>query len=678
MAVAQLTRDLSPLFEPRSIAVLGVSADPAKWGHGAARRALLGEHRRSVYLVNRRGGEVLGRPVYRSVTELPEPPDLVLVAVQAAAFEEAVDDALAGGARAIVVLAAGLGETGSDGAARERAVAERVRAAGAVLMGPNCLGIFDARAELEINGLTHGSIGVISQSGNFALELDELAADHGLGFSRFASLGNQADLDVVETLVDFARHEPTRLIAVYCEDFRDGRAFARAAAEATANGKPVLLLEAGRTEAGAVAARSHTGALLSGPRAVDAACAAAGILRVATPSELVDLACALLADVRVPGRRLGILTDGGGSGVVACDLAVAAGLEVPPLGDALSARLKEALAPESPTRNPVDLAASGPKDYFTYERAARLLLKTDEVDAVLLTGYFGGYSRRGADAQRRETEVGHAVGRIADGRLVAQTMYWTSPPAAALREEGVPVYRDIEAATRVLGRLAARTEPRGVPDLPPPATLPARAGYFEARELLAGVDFAPARAVSDLEEARTAARELGYPVVLKALGAVHKSDAGGVVLGIGDDALLVRRFSDVAARLAPAAWSVERMAPLDEGLELVVGARRDPRFGPVALVGLGGLYAELLDDVAVALAPVGEAEAEALVRSLRGAALLTGMRGRPPLDVGAAARALAAVSRVAAEHPEIAELEINPLLVSAAGATGLDARIVLG
>ncbi|MGH3093571.1 MAG: CoA-binding protein, partial [Gaiellaceae bacterium] len=291
-----MTRDLRALFDPRSVAVLGASDDPAKWGHWLSRGALKGEARRSVFLVNRNGGEILGRAAYPSLGDLPEEPELVVVSVPAAGFEEAVEASLAAGAQALVAISAGLGETGAEGRARERRVVQRVREAGAVLLGPNCLGVFDAGSQLDLSSdeLPTGPIGLVSQSGNLGLEVGLLAQDVGLGFSRFVSLGNQADLEAAELVEALAAHEPTRLIALYLEDFRDGRAYARAAGAAAAAGKPVVLLAGGRTDASARAARSHTGALVSDLAAIEAACAAAGIERVATPGELVDVAQALL------------------------------------------------------------------------------------------------------------------------------------------------------------------------------------------------------------------------------------------------------------------------------------------------------------------------------------------------------------------------------------------------
>jgi len=675
-------RDLRPLFDPRSVAVIGASANPAKWGHWLARGALAGADRRAVFLVNRNGGEILGHRAYRSLDELPDAPELVALVVPAASFEESVGASLAVGARALVAITAGLGELGGDGAERERAVVERVRAAGAVLVGPNCLGIFDAGSALRLvsNELPGGSIGLVSQSGNLALELGRLAADSGLGFSRFVSLGNQADVEVAELVGALAAHRPTRLIALYCEDFRNGEAFVAAAADA---GKPVLLLAGGSGRAGSLAARSHTGALASGDAAVDAACRAAGILRVRTPSELADTAQALLRCPRPAGRRIAVVADGGGHGIVCADIAEPAGLELPQLSDHLTGGLAESLPPAATTRNPVDLAGGGEQDVWSFARVSRLLLASAEVDGVIVTGYFGGYSEYAPDFAEEEVAVAGALGRAAaeSGRpLVVHTMYWDSAGADALREAGVPVYRTTEAAVTSFRRLVEHAEMpaprRSVSRLPAETTTVAE-GYWGARDLLApsGIPFADARRVRTLDEARAAARELGYPVALKAAALLHKSDAGGVVLGIGREDELERAIEQLS-KSGPPDYSLERMAPHDEGVELIVGARRDARFGPILLVGAGGIHAELLRDTAVALAPVDELEAEELLRSLAGFPLLAGARGRPPLDVAAAARAVAALSRVAAARPGIAEIEVNPLLVLPEGVLALDARVV--
>ncbi|HSK17101.1 MAG TPA: acetate--CoA ligase family protein [Gaiellaceae bacterium] len=679
-----MTRDLRPLFDPRSVAVVGASSLPGKWGYWLARGAIKGEKRRSVFLVNRRGGDILGRQAHASLAELPESPELVVVAVPAAGVEEAVEGALAAGAKALVVIAAGLGEMGEDGRERERAIVERVRAAGAVLVGPNCLGVYDAEAELELSSeeLEPGSIGLVSQSGNLAIEIGLLAADVGLGFSRFVSLGNQADVEARELVEAYAGHEPTRLIAVYLEDFRDGRAFARACAAA---GKPVVLLAGGATETAARAARSHTGALASDLAAIRAASAAAGIELVRSPKEAVDIAQALLGGRRPRGRRIALAADGGGHTVVASDLAAAAGLELPELSAAAQARLADALPETATLTNPVDFAGGGEQDIASFGRVVRTLLESGDVDTALLTGYFGGYSQYSAEFEAEEVRAAEDMARAAEetGRpLLVHTMFWRSRPAETLRASGVPVFREVEAAVWAAGRLAAAPPDalRVVPGVPEPAPPVGETGYFAARSLLsgAGIPFAEAREVAGVQEALAAAAELGFPVVLKALGRLHKSDDGGVAVGLRDPREVAEALTRMERELAPPWYSVERQAPVSEGVELIVGARRDPRFGPLLLVGAGGLFAEVLEDVAVALAPVTEEAAEALLRSLRIAPLLGGARGRPAVDVTAVARAAAALSRVAAEHPEIAEVEVNPLLAGPDGALGLDARIVPG
>jgi len=678
-----MTRDLTPLFEPRSVAIVGVSADPEKWGHWFARDALRGAHRREVYFVGRSGGELLGLPVHGSLAELPAAPELVILTVPAGGLEAAVDDSIAAGARAIVAVAAGLGEQSADGRALERAIVERVRQAGAVLVGPNCLGVFDAVAELELatNPLPAGPVGFVSQSGNVALEVGLLLTELGLGFSRLASIGNQADLDATELVASLGAHDGTRVIGVYCEDFRDGRAFAEAARTA---GKPVVLLTVGRTQAATRAARSHTGSLTSDLDVVDAACRAAGVVRVTTPRELVDAVQALLSPHRPRGRRVAVIGDGGGYGAIASDLLGARGFELPVLSDETQAALRAVLPPTAATANPVDLAGAGEQDTFSFARSTGALLAADDADAVLFTAYFGGYSEQSDDLRERELAVaGELASAVVSTErpLVVHTMYWDSPPARELRAAGVPVYRAIESAVAGLVALAADAEAARapLPGLPAPAPPLTDAGYAKARAALAeaGIPFAAAATVHSRDEALAAAGEIGYPVVLKALGALHKSDAGGVVVGPAEPDALAAAFDQIAARLAPAAFSVEAAEDTASGFELLVGARRDPRFGPAVVVGAGGLHAEVLRDTAVALAPVDAGEALALIRTLAANALLAGARGRPALDAAAAADVVAALSRFAAEHPEVAEVEINPLLVRREGAVGLDARIVL-
>ncbi|MEU4170223.1 acetate--CoA ligase family protein [Streptomyces sp. NPDC026665] len=682
-------RDLSALFDPVSVAVVGASDDPAKYGHAIAAQAVRANGRRPVHLVNRRGGTVLGRTAAPSLSAIGEPVDLAVVCVPAAGFEAAVDEALQCGARAIVAITAGFAETGTAGRARQQAVAERVRAAGAVMVGPNCLGIADNTTDLFLasDTFTPGGVALLSQSGNLALELQLRFAPHGLGFSRFVSLGNQADVTLVDLLADCARHEDTRAIAVYAEDFADGRAFAEAAAVA---GKPVVLLTAGRGDASARSAQSHTGALTTSADVVTAACRDAGVELVATPRELAVVLAASAGPRRSAGRRVAVLTDGGGHGVIAADAVEAAGLSVPEIGAPARERLRAVLWEQSAVANPVDLAGMGEQDPGSYAATVEALLAAEEVDAVLMTGYFGGYaaSEGGlggggtalADGEREAARLIAARHGATAKPLVVQSMYPGSPSCRTLAAAGIPVFDATEDAARALAAtVAGRTAP-GIVPLPLPAAPMEETGYTRIRAALeaAGLAFPTAREVHDESELLAAVAGFPGPYVLKALHLLHKSDAGGVALGLAGTDEVLAAFREMHARLGAPAYSVEAMADLSDGIELIVGVNRDPRFGPVAMVGLGGVLAESLRDVAFTLAPVTAGRALDLLRGLRTAALLDGVRGRPPVDVAAAAAAIETITAFAAAHPEIAELEVNPLLVGPRGALALDSRAVLG
>lgn len=669
------------MFSPNAVAIIGASDDTRKYGNWIAVQALKG--RQPVHLVNRARATVLGRPAVPSVSAIGSQVDLAVIAVPAAGFEEALDDALSAGARAIVGISAGLGEAGEEGRRLQERITAKVRAAGARMLGPNCLGVLDHSTGMMLasNEFPVGDIGVISQSGNVALELAPLLADHDLGVSRFASLGNQADLDAADLIEAYAEHDGTAAIAVYCEDFHDGRRFARAAQRAASAGKPVVLLTVGATAASVRNAKSHTGALVSSAIVVDAACRAAGIEQVASPAQMAHLLQALVRGRPPRGARTAVLADGGGQASIASDRAAEQGLEIITFSSDLQAQIAAELPPIAGVSNPVDVAGGGEQDIGCFTRVLDHLIDSENVDATLMSGYFGGYGSYGAELASKEIETAHAMATVAQrGSLVVQSMNWRSAAADALRAGGVPVYRGIEEASWVLGRLARRQAhpATGIPSLPVQAESVSDTGYYASRRLLhsAGISFVQAAEVATKEELLAAAGGMSFPLVLKALGDEHKSDRGGVVLGIEGEASLLAAWADVQSRLAPPSCSVEEMADLANAVELLVGVRHDPRFGPVVLVGLGGIFAEVLRDIRCALGPVTAAQAKELLLSLRGAPLLTGTRGRTPLALDSAAEAVSRLSVFAASHPEIAEVECNPLAVTPEGATALDARMV--
>jgi len=674
--MTEAARPYESFFAPQSIAVVGASENPAKWGYWLARGALAGEDQRRVFLVNRGTAQVFDHTCVPSLRDLEGSPELVVIAIPASAYEAAVDEALACGTRAIIGITAGIDPQHS------RDIAARVRAAGAVLLGPNCLGVADNHATLSLvwGDLPHGPIGLLSQSGNLAIELGRLAGHEGLGISRFASLGNEHDVAAADLLETVAHDPSTQVVALYVEDFSRMHDLATAAERCVEAGTPVALLAAGRSDAARRAAASHTGAMAGSRAAIEATCRAAGIALVDSPAELIDVAHALTARGTLSGRRLGLVGDGGGHGVVAADLAASAGFTVPPLADATQERLLGHLPPMASATNPVDLAGGGEQDHHNYARVVSAVLESGEVDAAVLTGYFGAY---GIDEPRLasiEFDVANAITTAvaATNRpTLVHSVAPDSPTCAVLRAGGVPVLRHIEGAIAGLRGIAQVVERSGVPKLPPPAA-PASAGdaYIVARALCqqAGVTFPETRFVTDADAAVTAANGVGYPVVVKALGLAHKSDVGGVRLGLADASSVADVVSHMAKDLGTQQFSVESMAA-PGGVEVIVGARHEPGCGPLIMVGLGGVLAEVLADVRVELAPVDNARARAMVQSLRAVRLLTGFRGSEPVDVSALADVIVAVSVVLAEHPELAALELNPVRVSPNGCVALDAHL---
>jgi acyl-CoA synthetase (NDP forming) len=415
---------------------------------------------------------------------------------------------------------------------------------------------------------------------------------------------------------------------------------------------------------------------------VDAACAAVGALRVEHPTQMADLLAAVRGPRRLSGRRAVVLTDGGGHGAVAADALHAAGLQTPVLTGALTTDLETALWAQATVTNPVDLAGAGEQDMGRYARCVEILVASEQVDGVLLTGYFGGYSAEQSGLTEPELAAARQMADtvVAQGKaLVVQTIYPDSPASRLLRAAGIPVHRDVDRACAVLAGLVAPAATGLAEELPPPAPPVTDTSYDAARALFAeaGIAFPAAASVTDAAGLEAALVDLRFPVVLKATGRLHKSEGGGVVLGLVGRDETRAAYDLMVARLAPPAVTVEEMADLREGVELIVGSVRDPKFGPVVMVGLGGVFTEVLADTACAIAPVSVDAARNRVLSLRGAPVLLGARGRAPVDLDALADVVARVSCLAAAHPELVELELNPVLAGPAGVLALDARIVL-
>jgi len=678
--------DLSVFSDPRSVAVVGASADPAKWGYWLARGALRGSSARAVHLVNAQAAVIEGVESFPSLEALPHAPELVVLCTPAATIPDLVQQALAMGTRGFLGITAGIDQA-HDEPGLEHRIAAQVRAAGARMIGPNCLGLYDATHELELawGTFSPGSLGIISQSGQLGLEVAGLAAHAGLGVSRFVSVGNQVDVTAADLLSDLVTHEATKAVVLYLENFGDGRELVATMARLREAGKPVVVLTVGASEASRTAARSHTGSLTSSLEVVAAACRVAGAVLVNSPAEAVDLAHLLHGSPLPQGRRIAVVSDSGGQGAVAADTLARHSLSVPRLSTSTSELLQSFLPAQAAVTNPVDLAGAGEQDLDTYSRVVDVLMHSGEVDAVVLSGYFGCYGADTPELLARELEVVESLaGAVTSHQrpVVVHSMSHDSEAVRSMRAQSVPTLHTIDAVARSLGLAASVAEHAGsrIDRLPgPEGAVGTSADYLRGRSLLEsyGVRYPGALAVRCVDDVSQAVTQLSAPYVLKADWIEHKTEVGAVVVGLADEGAVIAAHEEMSARLGEGDYVLEEMDRRHGVVELIVGARRDASFGPVVMVGLGGVQAELYQDVQIALGPVDEAQALDMLRSLRAFPLLDGWRGRARVDVSAAARAVVAVSRLVAEDLDVFEAEINPLRVGPEDAVAVDALVIL-
>lgn len=674
--------DLAAFGDPEAVTVVGASADPAKWGYWLARGAITGAHRRTVHLVNRRGVPINGHPTVTSLNEIDGPLGLVVLCVPPADVPTVVTEALDRGARGFLGITAGLNRTLGEHA--EADLAELIRARGARMVGPNCLGIYDAATELQLawGEFTPGQLGIVSQSGQLGSELANLAADRGLGVSRFVSVGNQADVTAAEALADLVDHEATAVVALYVESFVDGRLMIETLQRLRAAGKHTLLLTVGASAASQTAAASHTGSMTSSLDVVDAACRAAGVLRVDTPAQLVEIAQLLVDAPPTPGPRTAIVGDSGGQGAIAADVLTRAGLVIVPFSATQQSVLGRLLPPDAGVANPVDLAGAGEADMSVYAEIVETLLADDDIDAITLTGYFGSYGFFTPSLQTQESEVARRIALASEKHrkpVALHSMCRASRTIDEVREAGVPTYHHIEDAALALAggaQLAAATGRNlATDDVTAPVTT--AEGYLAARQILAsvGVAFPAAREVRNQDDLIAAARELAGPWVLKADWIAHKTEVGAVAVGLDSEAAAAEALAGMIGRVGPGTYVLEQMDARSDIVEVIVGARRDPVFGPLILVGAGGIQAELLRDSALELGPIDAVTARSMLERLRMFPLLTGWRGKPATDIDALADVVAGVSRLMAAAPECADIEINPIRVGPTGVVAVDALI---
>jgi acetyl coenzyme A synthetase (ADP forming)-like protein len=684
---------LEAILRPQSLAVVGASSRAESLSGRLLSNLRAAGYTGTVYPVNPRAETAGSFKCFPSLRAIPGALDLAVVMVPKDAVPETIDECLAVGVKGVVVITAGFREAGEAGAEVERRVLGRVRGAGVRMIGPNCMGLINTDADVRMDAsftpapALPGTVAFASHSGALGVAVLEAAREVGLGFSQFVSLGNSADVDVNDLLEVWEHHAGTRVIMLYLESLSAPQRFLELASRIVRS-KPVVVFKGGRTAAGARAASSHTGALASGDTAVDALLAQAGVVRARTLEEMFGLALAFSSASLPKGRRVAVVTNAGGPAIAATDALADHGLTLATFSLGTEQALRGFLPPEAAVGNPVDMLPSATPDNF--RQAIELALADDGVDAALTITV--------TPIMVTPLQI---AGGIAAARPPAQkpvlSVFMTAsgffPEARAI--PGLPaLYRYPEAAVEALAGLAAHAERVARPTAEGPAPVLPRSkiierahGYLsphDAFELLeeTGIPVAPWRVVAGRDDLASAGRDLGYPIVLKAFGEglVHKSEAGAVAMGLADGTELMSAFGTMERRLAEGGIRAEGFLLQRQvcgGREAIVGITRDPAVGPLVMVGMGGVAVEVWKDVSFRVAPITTRDAEAMLSELKGARLLGPFRGRPAGDRAALIDALLRLAALAAAHPEIAECDINPLLVmdEGDGCVAVDVRV---
>jgi acetyltransferase len=695
---------LEAFFAPRSIAVVGASRDEAKVGHAVFANLLAGGFVGAVYPVNPRDGAILGHRAFASLADLPEVVDCAVVVVPAAAAVEVVKQCGALGIPAAIVISAGFRESGPEGAALERELLAAARVGGVRILGPNCLGLIATRTHVNASFApsmpSPGSISFLSQSGALGTAVLDWAAGQGIGLAHFVSLGNKADVSEVDLIRAWTDDPATGVVVAYLEGITDGVALVEAAS-ALIDRKPFIALTAGASDAGARAVSSHTGSLAGSRAAYTAAFRKAGAIAARSVEELFDLAEGFSRQPLPGAPGTVILTNAGGPGILATDACEREGLTLATLGSSTIDELRAALPAAAALYNPVDIL--GDADAARYVAAAQILARDPAVHSllVILT------PQAMTDAERTAQGIAAVAG---ESGITTLAVFMGDRSVAAgmqaLKDGNVPGYSFPERAVAALAAMehhrALVSTPRSMPLAVDANLAEVRAAIDHARtagrtfitEASAqrvaaayGIPVPPAGRAGDLAETVATAEQVGYPVVLKIASPdiLHKSDIGGIELGIENAAELAdayeRIMDRVRQRMADArVWGVMVQRQIEPGREVIIGINRDPIFGPILMFGLGGIHVEVLRDVTFRLCPVTPSDAHEMISEIRGIGLLRGARGQAPADIDAIVDVICRVSALAADFPEVSELDINPLIVldRGQGAVAADIRIGIG
>jgi acetyltransferase len=666
-----------------------------------------------VYLINPKRSTLFGRKAYPNITDVSKEVDLAMVVIPPRFLVSAVADSVKMGVKGIIIITAGLGETGEDGKKIEAEILKEAAKTGVCVIGPNCSGMFSASVNMNLLGvprLAKGPISVLAQSGNVIDSLTHYARMRGLGFSKIISLGNAIGASFAD-YIDYLKDDPdTKVIITYLEGIKDGNRLVRKVRETIKN-KPIIALKVGRSAAGARAAASHTGSLAGDDLIVDAAFRQAGIVRVANIDELFDMAEVFCNCPFPSGNRVAILSEGGGDNSIAADNAEIHGMQVPVLSQDTQEKIKPFLLEGMPASNPIDYGGTAEENPHMITECVKVCMQSDEVDGIYITGFFGGFKDIIAPhvAELEEQTSRDLVELVQQFKkpLFVNTSFARGAIKSLdiLKSAGIPVMESSQRSSQCLSNLMKfavtrkkmgqikvsrhRMQERSqVKEIFAKAIREERTNLLEteSRDILQsyGLSLPPAALVCKIDEVSQAVSKIPYPLAMKVVcpDIIHKSDAGGIKLNLKGKAEVQEAFEEIMANASKATTRDRVLGTLispmaAEGQECIIGMIRDPQFGPVIMFGLGGIFVEVLKDVSFRVAPLANEDIDEMIKEIKGYKVLTGIRGKKPRDIDAIRHILAKLSDIAIDNSEIKEVDLNPVIIHAKGASIVDSRMIL-
>ena len=692
---------LRKLFNPESVAIVGASTHEGKIGHILVKNLLTYDYPGKIFPINPKASEILGLKAYSSLKNIPERVDLAIIAVKPVDVLETIKICGEKNIEAAIVISAGFKETGPKGAKLEQELKKLAKENGIRILGPNCLGLIDTHSKLNASFATgmpeQGEIGFFSQSGAMCVAILDWVLGEKIGFSKFISLGNKTDISEIDMLIALGEDKNTKVILGYLEGIENGPAFIQVAQEVSKK-KPIVIIKAGVTSAGAKAVSSHTGSLAGSESAYQAAFKQSGVIRAKTINELFNYALAFVKQPLPKGPRVAILTNSGGPGIIAADACDQSALQLVRLNSETAEKLRSFLPPVASFVNPIDII--GDAHFDRYDQALKVLLGASNVDAVIVI------LTPTATIEIKETAkavVKHAQKTNKPILCSFMGKMQVEKGVKYLKKHGIPNYLCPEDAVMVLEKMWQRQHWLSQPlstyfqiqadraRVRYLLEMAKRQGRFhltetEAREILKAYGFSlpQTRLARTKEDAVEAAKNIGFPVVLKIVSPdiSHKTDVGGVILKLETPQTVKEAFTEIMLRVKEkfpkaAIYGISVQEMIQGAKETIIGFTRDPQFGPLLMFGLGGIYVEILKDVSFRIAPIGKREALEMIREIKTYPLLRGIRGEPPTDVSALVEGILALNQMALDFPEIIEAEINPFLVRTKGSTAVDARLTI-